>query len=165
MGELTPPSLLSEIHRLSGFCSGVDTLDEWLIRRAWKNQQSGASRTFVVCSGEQVVAYYSLSTGSVERAAATGALARNMPDPIPVIVLARLAVDQRLRGRRLGAGLLRDAMLRTVRVADDVGVRALLVHAISEEARAFYLSYGFQPSPMDPMTLFLSMQHILRHLG
>jgi GNAT superfamily N-acetyltransferase len=88
-----------------------------------------------------------------------------MPDPIPVIVLGRLAVDQRFQGRRVGAALLRDAMLRTLRVADNVGLRALLVHAISEDARHFYLSYGFRPSAMDPMTLFLSTQYMLRHLG
>jgi len=165
LGELTAPALLAQHHPPTGFCSGVDTLDEWLIRRAWKNQQNGASRTFVVCSAAQVAGYYALSIGSVERAAATGALARNMPDPIPVIVLGRLAVDQRYQGRRVGAALLRDAMLRTLRVADNVGVRALLVHAISEDARQFYLSYGVRPSAMDPMTLFLSTQYMLRHLG
>ena len=105
-----------------------------------------------------------LATGSVEHISAPGTIARNMPEHIPVIILARLAVDRRHQNRRLGAALLRDAMRRTLIVSDQVGVRCLLVHALSENPKSFYLRYGFHESRIDPMTLMLLMETIKRHL-
>jgi GNAT superfamily N-acetyltransferase len=166
LGKITAPARLAPTHELSDFNSGNSTLDDWLIRRAMKNQDSGVSRTFVVCEeGEAVIGYYALATGSIERVATSGNFSRGMPDPIPVIILGRLAVDSRYQGKRLGAALLKDAMLRTLSVANNVGVRGLLVHAISENAKRFYLQYGFQESPIEPMTLFLSIKNIYRHLS
>jgi predicted GNAT family N-acyltransferase len=145
---------------MADFDCGNDTLNEWLTRRALKNQNSGASRTFVICQDNQVVGYYALASGSVERMASPKSIARNMPEPIPVMVLGRLAIDTRLQGQRLGSALLKDALLRTLSVSKNVGIRAILVHAISEDARRFYLSYGFLVSPIDTMTLMLPVRHI-----
>ena len=164
MGQITKPEPLKKEHHTNQFNCGVSSLDDWLIKRALKNQNEGASRTFVTCCENKVVGYYALATGSVERLAAPGSVSRNMPEPIPVIVLARLAIDAQYHGRRLGSHLLKDAMLRTLSVAQNVGVRCLLVHAISAEAKKFYLSYGFQESPIDPMTLLLPIQHIKNQL-
>jgi predicted N-acetyltransferase YhbS len=125
-----------------------------------KNQSSGASRTFVICQDNQVVGYYALASGSVERMASPKSIARNMPEPIPVMVLGRLAIDARMQGQRLGSALLKDALLRTLSVSKNVGIRAILVHAISEDAKRFYVGYGFQVSPIDPMTLMLPVRHI-----
>lgn len=157
-GEPSPPEPLNATHHLDGFACGVPILDDWLKRRALANQASGASRTFVVADqNERVVGYYALVAGAVSHQAATGSVRRNMPDPIPVLVLGRLAVDQRAQGARLGAALLQDAVKRVAAVAENVGVRALLVHALHERARGFYLHYGFQTSPLHPMTLMLRL--------
>lgn len=142
------------------FDCGEPVLDEWLKRRALANQVSGASRTFVVKSGDgKVVGYYALAAGAVALADATGNVRRNMPDPIPVLVLGRLAVDRRATGRDLGSSLLKDAVARATAVAENAGVRALLVHALHEKAKDFYLQYGFQPSPTDRLTLMLRLPH------
>ena len=131
-------------------------LDEWLKRRALANQASGASRTFVVAdTGGHVRGYYAMAAGAVSHQVATSGVRRNMPDPVPVMVLARLAVDRGVQGRHLGAALLQDAVKRAVAVSQNAGVRALLVHALHEKARQFYERYGFQPSPTHPMTLML----------
>lgn len=156
MGVIVAPALLNSEHDTAPFNCGSSSLDEWLNKRALKNQATGASRTFVICESDRIIGYYALATGSVERLIAPGSMARNMPDPIPVIVLGRLAVDAQYQRRRLGAALLKDAMLRTLSVAQNVGTRGLLVHAISEDAKRFYLRYGFQVSPIEPMTLLLS---------
>lgn len=160
MGVIKAPARLNDTHDLAHFNCHNDILDEWLKKRALKNQNSGASRTFVICGKNRVIGYYALASGSVERLVAPKAIARNMPEPIPVIVLARLAVDAQYQGQRLGAALLKDAMLRTLTIAQNVGIRALMVHAISSQAKAFYLSYGFQTSLVDPMTLFISVAHL-----
>lgn len=155
---LTSPQPLAEAHRLDAFRCGEATLDTWLKRRALTNQTSGASRCFVVADGQgRVRGYYALATGAVAHAAAAGNVRRNMPDPIPVLVLARLAVDRGVQGHQLGGALLRDALERTAAVADQVGVRALLVHALHAQARAFYLHYGFSASPLDPLLLMLRL--------
>lgn len=157
--RLLAPQLLSVEHRIDGFVCGEPTLDEWLRRRALPNQLAGASRTFVVTNETgQVFGYYALAAGSVSHQEAPGSIRRNMPDPVPVMVLARLAVDQRLQGHQLGGALLQDALQRTVTVAQNVGVRALLVHALNDRARQFYTHYGFVPSPLNPMTLMLPLQ-------
>ena len=165
MGKITSPELLRTDHDTSAFEGGNPTLDEWLQKRALKNQENGASRTFVICEGINVIGYYALATGSVERDVATGNSSRGMPEPIPVIVLCRLAVNKSYQGKRLGASLLKDVMLRTVTIASNVGIRGLLVHAISEDAKRFYLKYGFQVSPIESMTLLLSINNIKKHLS
>lgn len=156
--ELTAPQALTSTHSLDGFTCGEPVLDDWLKRHAIANQASGASRTFVVTDRDgRVVGYYALAAGAVAHQVATGNVRRNMPDPIPVLVLGRLAVDQRAQGIKLGAALLQDAVRRAAAVAENAGVRALLVHALNDPAREFYLRYGFQPSPLDPMTLMLRL--------
>ncbi|WP_263071002.1 GNAT family N-acetyltransferase [Enterobacter huaxiensis] len=160
MGHVTAPEPLSSNHKLAEFTCGEAVLDDWLKQRGIKNQAQGAARTFVVCKqGTQNVAgFYSLATGSVNHAEATGSLRRNMPDPIPVIILARLAVDLSFRGKGLGADLLHDAVLRCYRVAENIGVRAIMVHALNEQAKEFYLNHGFKASQMQDRTLFLKLQ-------
>ena len=154
--RLSAPEPLSAEHDLGAFECGEASLDDWLKRRALANQLSGASRTFVVLDENRfVVGYYALAAGAVAREGATGAVRRNMPDPIPVLVLGRLAVARRAQGRKLGAALLQDAVFRAMSVAENAGVRALLVHALDERAKAFYEHYGFQQSRLDPMTLML----------
>ncbi|HBV1839446.1 GNAT family N-acetyltransferase [Klebsiella quasipneumoniae] len=159
MGPVTAPEPSSSSHQLAEFVSGEVVLDDWLKQRGLKNQALGAARTFVVCKTDtkQVVGFYSLATGSVNHVEATGSLRRNMPDPIPVIILARLAVDFSFRGQGLGADLLHDAVLRCYRVADNIGVRAIMVHALTEEAKNFYLHHGFKASKTQVRTLFLKL--------
>ena len=136
-------------------------LDEWLKRRALSNQASGASRTFVTTDeGGYVHGYYTMAAGAVSHQLATSGVRRNMPDPVPVMVLARLAVDHRAQGLHLGAALLQDAVNRAVAVSQNAGVRALLVHALHEKARQFYEHYGFQPSPTHPMTFMLRLSSV-----
>jgi len=154
---LAPPIPLTDDHDTEPFVSGVDSLDTWLKRRALKNQATGASRTFVVGTGFRVVAYYALASSAVMAEQASGRFRRNMPDPIPVVVLGRLAVDQTFQGQGLGRGLIRDAGHRVLQAADTIGIRGLLVHALSAEAKAFYERVGFEPSPLDPMTLMVTL--------
>jgi GNAT superfamily N-acetyltransferase len=160
VGISTAPTALTGSHELSEFDCGNDALNDWLIKRALKNQSSGASRTFVICQDDRVVGYYALASGSVERVSSPKSIARNMPESIPVMVLGRLAIDSNIQGQRLGSALLKDALLRTLAVSKNVGIRAMLVHAISEDAMRFYLGYGFKVSPIDPMTLMLPVRHI-----
>ena len=158
MHELHPPEPLSQHHKLDTFSCGEIVLDDWLKRRAFANQVSGATRTFVVADAEHtVLGYYALAAGAVAHQAATRATRHNMPDPVPVMVLARLAVDTRAQGKKLGAALLRDAVTRAVTVSQNAGVRALLVHALNDRARQFYEHYGFQASPAHPTTLMLRL--------
>ena len=157
-GRLSAPQPLAADHRTEGFSCGEASLDEWLRRRALVNQTTGASRTFAVTGDQgQVLAYYALAAGAVSHQESPGSIRRNMPEPIPVMVLARLAVDQRLQGRQVGGALLKDALRRASAVAQNVGVRALLVHALNEHARQFYIHYGFVASPVNPMTLMLAL--------
>lgn len=155
---LSAPALLEESHDLDLFQSGNGSLDERLRRRARSSQVSGASRTYVVAVERRVVGYYCLASGALDLADAPGSVRRNMPDPIPVAVLGRLAIDREWQGKGLGAALLQDAVLRTSQAASIMGIRGLLVHAISDEAKAFYEHYGFQCSPNHPMTLVLSLK-------
>jgi predicted GNAT family N-acyltransferase len=157
---ISPPTTFTGSHDVASFDCGNSSLNDWLIKRALKNQHNNASRSFVISAQQRVIGYYAVANGSVERHDAPKAIARNMPEPIPVIVLGRLAVDVREQGRGLGSALLKDALLRTLSVSNNVGIRAVLVHAISYEAKDFYLGYGFQVSPLDPMTLMLPVRHI-----
>ena len=166
MGEvslLLPPEPLAEAHDLAGFRCGEASLDDWLKRRARANQVSGASRTYVVCEGKRIVAYYALASGVIAIENAPGRFKRNMPDPIPVAVLARLAVDKGWQGQGIGRALFRDAARRVAQAADIIGIRGIVVHAISEEAKSFYVSLGFDASPSEPMTLMVTLADI-RHL-
>jgi len=156
------PVPLTPEHSREHFSSGNSVLDDWLRTRALKNEISGASRTFVTClsSGPTVVGYYTLAASSVAVDQAPGRVRRNMPDPIPVILLGRLAVDSGHQGAGLGASLLRDAVVRAAGAAASVGVRALLVHAIDEQAAGWYRHFGFAPAPLDDRTLFLALGDI-----
>jgi len=158
MGEIASPEPITASHITEAFTCGIPVLDEWLKRRALKNEVSDASRTFVICQDGQVVGYYALATGCVEHRDAPGKTRRNMPNPIPVMVLGRLAVDQQWQHASLGRGLLKDALLRSLSVSKHAGVRALLVHALSEDAKNFYAHNGFPESPLDPMTLMIALQ-------
>ena len=157
--QLSVPQSLAATHLLDGFNCGEPSLDDWLRRRALTNHLNGASRTFVVVDSDQcVLGYYALAAGAVAHQDATSAVRRNMPDPVPVMVLARLAVDARVQGIKLGAALLQDAVTRVRSVAENAGVRALLVHALNERAKQFYEYYGFRASPVDSMTLMLPLK-------
>ena len=154
---LKAPAPISPAHDVSNFDCGRPVLDDWLKRSALKNEASDASRTYVVCEDGHVAAYYCLATGSVARSEAPGPVRRNMPEPIPVMVIGRLAVDRRFQGRGLGTGLLRDAVLRTLRAGEIAGLRAVLVHALDDEAAHFYRSHAFVPSPIDDLVLMLKL--------
>jgi GNAT superfamily N-acetyltransferase len=167
LGAIAPPSIaaptpLSAAHRLDAFQCVEAELESWLKERALKNQLDGASRTFVVCSNEEVVGYYALAAGAVLHAQVPGSIRRNMPEPIPMAILGRLAVHSSWRGRGIGAGLLRDAVLRTMRLSEEMGIRALLCHAINQKAKAFYQHHGFVESPIEPMTLMLNIGKLAR---
>lgn len=163
--QVSPPQKLSPEHDLSEFDCGEPALDDWLRRWAARNEDRGASRTYVVCAGEKVAGYYSLAVGAVTHDESPGRIKRNMPDPVPVMILGRLAVDQAFQRQRIGAGLLRDAVLRTLQAAEIAGIRAMLVHAISERAKRFYEARGFRASPVDPMTLMITLSEAERILG
>jgi GNAT superfamily N-acetyltransferase len=157
--NLHAPESLSPDHQVSSFACGESTLDDWLKRRALGNQASGASRTFVVTTAErEVMGYYALAAGVVAHQDATRSIRQNMPDPIPVMVLARLAVATRAQDIKLGAALLQDALQRCVLVSQNTGVRAMLVHALNDRARRFYEYYGFETSPAHPVTLMLRIK-------
>jgi len=148
---LRAPEPLADHHEINAFDSGVASLDDWVKRRAAQNQVSGASRTFVACDDDRVIAYYALASGAVAAAAARGRFRRNMPDPMPVVILARLAVTRSHQGCGLGRALFQDAARRVIHAADSIGIRGMLVHAISEEAKSFYLRLGLDVSPLEPM--------------
>lgn len=159
--DLGAPQPLTTSHRLDDYCCGEPVLDAWLQRRAMANQLRGASRTFVVTDrASRVYGYYAMAAGAVSAKMATGGVRRHMPDPVPILVLARLAVDQRAQGIHLGGALLQDAVGRSVSVAQNAGVRALLVHALNERAKAFYAHYGFQVSSADPAVLMLRLSNV-----
>jgi GNAT superfamily N-acetyltransferase len=154
---IATPEPLASHHELESFDSGVESLDRWLKTRALKNQISGASRTFVACEGLRASAYYALASSAVNVSAATTRLRRNMPDPVPVVVLGRLAVDRSLQSQGIGRAFVRDAALRVLQAADAIGIRGMLVHALSEGAKSFYERCGFEPSPLDPMVLMVTL--------
>lgn len=159
-GALSPSEPLADHHELTNFDSGERSLDDWLKRRARANQVSGASRTYGVSSDKRVIAYYALASGAVTVDTAAGRFRRNMPEPIPVAVLARLAVDRAWQGQGIGRVLFRDAALRVTNAADAIGIRGIVVHAISDEAKSFYLALGFDPRPREPMTLMVTLRDI-----
>lgn len=155
--RLSAPAPLTDQHLYTDFSCGTESLDFWLKRRALRNQMQGASRTYVVCEANRIIAYYALASGAVLSADATGRLRRNMPDPIPVVVLGRLAVDSAWHGQGLGRALVRDAGLRVRQAADAIGIRGMTVQALSDEAKVFYEHLGFEPSPMDAKLLMITL--------
>jgi len=157
MGELSPPVPISNDVDFSEFCSGEEQRDYWLKRRALKNEVTGASRNYVVCDQKRVIAYYNIATGSVMQIESPGKIKRNMPDLILVIILGRLAIDESWQGKGLGSGLLKDALLRASEISQQVGVRALVVQAMLESAKRFYLHHGFMVSPVDEMKLLIPL--------
>jgi GNAT superfamily N-acetyltransferase len=158
---LEPPATLEKTHITTDFTSGADELDEWLEDYAWVNHRSGNARVFVATRDNRVVGYYALATTGVEKAEAPNQITKGgVPNQIPCLLLARLAVDVSEQNRKVGNGLLVDAIRRAVRVSEDVGVRALLIHARNEQARSFYEHHGeFVQSPTDPLHLFLHLKH------
>ena len=155
---LGPPAPITPDHDTAGFVCRHDTLSQWLCRRALANVSSGASRTYVVCAEErQVIGYYALAAGSITVESAPTRMRRNMPDPLSVIVLGRLAVHQDWSGRGIGSGLLKDAVLRALQASEIIGACALLCHAIDGDAKTFYMKHGFVESPMQPLTMMLGL--------
>lgn len=163
--RIRAPEHLRDHHDCTDFDCGVSDLNDWLKLLALKNEVRGSSRTYVTCIENRVIGYYALATGAVTRSAATGKVRRQMPEPIPVMIVGRLAVDSRHQGLGLGYGLLRDALLRTLQIAEEAGIRAVLLHALTEEAKKFYLRAGFQESPVDPMTMMITIADVERLLG
>lgn len=154
------PLPLTADHEVEAFRCGDPVLDDWLRTRALRNQAEGASRTWVVLDGSTVVAFYASSTAVVLRSTAPGRAARNQPDPLPALLLGRLAVDERHHGGGLGAALLKHFLLKALEVAELVGVRLLLVHAANPAAAAFYEHHGFERSPLDELTLLLLVKDL-----
>jgi len=163
--DLSAPVLLTDHHELEKFKCGEPSLDEWLKKRARANQASGASRVFVTCEGKRVAGYYSLSSSCVTNNVAPGRFRRNMPDPIPAVLLGRLAVDKPWHHKGVGRSLFRDAAMRVSQAAEAIGVRGIIVHAISDDARKFYLALGFSECPGESMTLVITLQDIRAALG
>jgi GNAT superfamily N-acetyltransferase len=164
MGELSPPCPLADRHDVSRFDCGKDALNDWIRTKAAKSEGRSA-RCYVVCEGNVVVGYYALATGAVMHDGSgrvPRALRANLPNPTPAMVLARLAVDNAWQGRGLGKALLRDALARTLAASRIVGARALIVHAIDDEAVKFYAGFGFRSFPDEPRTLFLAMETIAK---
>lgn len=156
---LRAPEPLGQSHKVDAFDCGVATLNDWLKRRAAANQFSGASRTYVTADdGGQVAGYYALAAGALAVADAPGKLRRNMPDPIPMAMLGRLAVDRFHQGGGIGTALLQDAVLRVRQAADILGIRGIMVHALNAEARRFYLRYGFVAPEAESMTVVMPVR-------
>lgn len=163
--QLSSPVPLTTGHDLSGFDCGEPSLNDWLRHRAWKNE-SRFSRTYVVCDGNRVVAYFCISAGAVERMAAPGRLRRNAPDTTPVSVIGRLAVDNKHAGRGLGADILADALRRIALASQSIGIGAVLVHAKDDAAKRFYMRCAeFIAYPADSRTLFLPIETIVAGFG
>lgn len=160
----TAPTPIQVTHNLDTFDCGEESLNRWLKERALKSEKAQSARTYVVCADGVVVGYYCLASGAVARAGAAKPMQRNMPDPIPVMILGRLAIDRSYQGRGVGQALLRDAILRTLSVSELAGVVALLAHALDEQARQFYLRFEFLVSPLDPLTVMLPLRKARQHL-
>lgn len=148
-------------HQIEGFDCGREELNRYLLRFAWQNQQAGAAQTYVGLVGDAVIGYHTLAVGQVSREEAPARLSKGLArHPVPIMLLARLAVDRRRHGQGVGKALLKDAMQRTLQAADIAGIRAFAAHAKDEEARAFYLKFDFIPSPTDPMHLFMLLKDV-----
>lgn len=166
MSLIQKPEPIHGDHLLADFDCGVTELNAFLVRHALMNHQAGSARTFVATSENAVVGYYSLAAAQIVHASATERLKKGMAShPVPVALLARLAVDERYQGKKLGHALLKDAILRVLNAADSIGIRALLVHAKGEKARAYYELFGFEPLPEHPLHLVLLLKDARRQIA
>ncbi|MEQ1759223.1 MAG: GNAT family N-acetyltransferase [Vicinamibacterales bacterium] len=163
--DISSPEHLTAAHDLSTFDSGTPELDNWLKRRALANEALGSSRTYVVVAGGRAVGFYAIANGAVAHKDVSAKARRNLPDPIPVMVLARLAVDSAYQNQGLGSALLKDALLRTLAAAQIAGIRAVLLHAMSDDAKRFYVRSGFHECPVDPMMMMVTLEEVEQHLG
>ena len=166
---MTDPGTIEKLrpdHELDGFDCGKEELNRFLIRHALGNQRAESAQSYVLAQDRKVVGYYSLAAGAVTHDEATARVRKGQArHPVPVILLARLAVDKTLQGRGIGPALLKDALLRAASAADTIGARALLVHAKDSDARSFYEHFGFEPSPTDPLHLFLIMKDLKQRIA
>lgn len=164
--SLSRPEVLGAKHRLDAFDCGKPTLNEWLLHHARQSQGSGSTKTFVMADGERVAGYFSLTLGQIDTLEVPDRIRKGMGrHPIPVVILARLAVDLVYQGRGIGAGLLRDAIRRTMLIAEQAGVRALLTHALDDDTARFYLRFGFIASPLRERQLLLLLKDAVRYGG
>jgi len=163
MQGFAAPVPIAEIHDASRFDCGKDALNDWIRSRAARSE-GRSSRCYVVCRGATVAGYYSLSTGAVAHAGAPRGMRHNLPDPTPVMVIGRLAVDREFQGHGIGAGMLKDALSRILLASKSIGARAVIVHAIDAEAVPFYLRYDFKAFPGEARTLWLPIDSIARAL-
>lgn len=159
--DLSPVVPLSDAHVLSSFDCGEPSLDRWLKERARQNVGLLISSTYVIHLADVVVGYYAISTGATVRSILPGSIRRNMPEPIPAILLGRLAVDRTMQGRGLGGSLLTDALTRSVSIATVIASRVVLVDAISDDARRFYTRFGFVETLDDPMRMALDLRALI----
>lgn len=156
--KLSAPELLQADHITDHFDCGVPLLDAWLQQRALANHQRGASRVFVtIDEHKRVQGFYALAAGEITHAQAPGTIRRNMPEPIPVVILARLAVNRSAQSKQIGRGLLRDAFMRASLAAEQIGIRAMLVHAKDDKSKRFYQRFGFVETPINPLTLIMRL--------
>jgi GNAT superfamily N-acetyltransferase len=157
------PEPLGVEHQLEGFDCGMPALDDWLLRHARQAQGSGSAKTFVVAEGARVAGYFSLTVGQVDTQDAPERIRKGMGQyPVPVVILARLAVSRQDQGRGMGFGLLQDAIRRTMLIAEQAGIRAMLTHPIDEEAAKFYTRFGFIASPLREQQLLLLLKDARR---
>jgi len=164
--SLAPPEPLDTHHRLEEFDCGKPALTDWLLRHARQAQGSGSARTFVVCDGDRVAGYFSLTVGQIDTLEAPERIRRGMGQyPIPLVILARLAVDLDYQGQGLGFSMLQDAIRRTMAIAEQAGIRALLTHPINADAEAFYRRFGFEPTPVHERQLILLLKDARRFSG
>jgi GNAT superfamily N-acetyltransferase len=165
VSEIRRVEKLRRDHPVESFDCGREGLNRYLLRYAWQNQQAGAAQTYVGLAGEVIVGYHTLAVGQVTLEDAPERLKKGLAKhPIPIMLLARLAVDRRWQGQGVGKALLRDAMQRTLQAADIAGIRAFAVHAKDDEARRFYEHFDFIPSPSDPMHLFVLLKDVRRSI-
>lgn len=161
--SLRKPEPLEALHQLEGFECGKPQLNEWLVRHARQAQGSGSAKTFVVCEDERVVGYFSLTVGQVDTLEAPERIRKGMGlYPVPVIILARLAVASQDQGRSIGYGMLQDAIRRTLLIAEHAGIRAMMTHPIDQNAASFYTRFGFVPSPLREQQLLLLLKDARR---
>ena len=164
--SLSAPQPLAAHHRLEEFDCGKPALTDWLLRHARQAQGSGSARTFVGCDGERVAGYFSLTVGQIDTLEAPERIRRGMGQyPIPLVILARLAVDLDYQGQGLGFSMLQDAIRRTITIAEQAGIRALLTHPIDAAAEAFYRRFGFEPTPAHERQLILLLKDARRFAG
>jgi GNAT superfamily N-acetyltransferase len=150
-------------HAVEGFDCGREQLNRYLLRYAWQNQQAEAAQTYVGFAGDTIIGFYTLAVGQVTREEAPERLSKGLArHPVPIMLLARLAVDRRWHGQSVGGALLRDAMYRTLQAANIAGIRAFAVHAKDEEAKRFYEHFDFIPSPADPLHLYVLLKDVRR---